>query len=358
MERPADPVSMVEMFMHPVFCVRDGVITEANQAALQRQIRIGTPVSELISAGKDEYASYKGGYLSLSLYVCDCTYIVTISRYEGYDVFHILSEYEDPNLRTMALVAQQLREPLASAMTVADRLFPNQALKDDPAAQEKIAQINRSLYKLLRTINNMSDAGICQALTSNNMQVLDIVSVFEEVLSRCAELSEQADRKLKFVRLNQIVYCPVDRQMLERAILNLFSNAVKYSPKGSTIRAGLTRNGSKLSFTMENDSAMLRDEQLGNLFFRYLREPGIEDGRHGLGLGLRMVQGAAAVHGGTLLVDRPTETGIRFTMTAAIRQSKENTVRTPGTKILPGGYDEALIELSDILPSDLYKNIN
>lgn len=358
MEQPNDPISMVEMFMHPVFYVQDGMIAGANQAAQQRQIKIGAPVSELIAIGAEEYTTYTDGYLSLSLCVCECTYTATMSRHEGYDVFHILSEYEDPNLRAMALAAQQLREPLANAMTVADRLFPNEALKGDPSAQEKIAQINRSLYQLLRTVNNMSDAAACKAATSGNMQVLDIVSVFEEVLSRCKELAEQAGRRLEFTGLNQIIYCLTDQQMLERATLNLISNAVKYSPKGSTIRAGLTRNGSKLSFTMENESDGLCDQQLSGVFFRYLREPGIEDGRNGLGLGLKMVQTAAAAHGGTLLVDRPNGTGIRFTMTAAIRQNKENTVRTPGTKILSGGYDETLIELSDILPSDLYKDVN
>ena len=49
-----------------------------------------------------------------------------------------------------------------------------------------------------------------------------------------------------------------------------------------------------------------------SIFHRYLRQPGIEDSRFGLGLGIRMVHSAAQKHGGTLLISRVPRTGFHI----------------------------------------------
>ena len=93
-----------------------------------------------------------------------------------------------------------------------------------------------------------------------------------------------------------------------------------------------------------------------NLFSRYQREPSLEDSRWGIGLGLSIVRNTAIAHNGTLLLES-TPTGQKFTITLAIEQSRDDIVRSP--VLLPvdytGGYDKALVELSEILPADLYK---
>ena len=69
-----------------------------------------------------------------------------------------------------------------------------------------------------------------------------------------------------------------------------------------------------------------------------------------------MVRLAATQHGGTVLIDHPHEIGTRVTMTMAIRQTQNASVRTPIMHIdYAGERDHALIELADILPAELYK---
>ena len=93
-----------------------------------------------------------------------------------------------------------------------------------------------------------------------------------------------------------------------------------------------------------------------SIFHRYLRQPGIEDSRWGLGLGMVLIRSAAASHGGTVLIDSPTGAGTRVTMTLAIRQRTEAALRSPILRVdYAGERDHGLIELSDSLPAALYE---
>ncbi|MDY4507211.1 MAG: ATP-binding protein, partial [Candidatus Faecousia sp.] len=95
---------------------------------------------------------------------------------------------------------------------------------------------------------------------------------------------------------------------------------------------------------------------LGSVYNRYLRQPCIEEGRNGLGLGMVLVRSAAASHGGAVLIDQPEGGGARVTMTIAIRQSTSGTLRSPILRVdYAGEQDHALVELSDCLPPSLYK---
>lgn len=346
-----ESISMINMFMHPVFCAKDGIITKVNQSARQYPITIGQNVYDLISAGKEEYAEFSGVSLSVTLCIENRTYIASVFRSSDEDTFHLQSDYIDPDLRAIALAAQQLRGPLATALICAERLSDHA----NGDLHEPLGQINRSLFQLLRTVNNMSDASSYTALYGSVPENINITAVVSETMDRASDLAKHANRELIYAEPNKDIFCLADRSALERGIYNMLSNAIKHSPENSTIRAKLTVNGAKLSFSTENQCPDLDSSQMSSLFARYLREPGLEDGRRGMGLGIKMIQSAAAVHYGTLLIDRPDNSSVRFTMTIPIQRSKNATLRSPIQTILSGGYDNALIELSDVLPSSVFK---
>ena len=113
-----------------------------------------------------------------------------------------------------------------------------------------------------------------------------------------------------------------------------------------------------LRLTIEDSGSGIAETVRVNLFRRYQREPGIEDSRYGLGLGLAIVRTAAANHGGTVLISNGREGGTRITMTLAIRQDDSTILRSPLLRPdYTGGFDHGLVELADCLNPEYYREL-
>lgn len=356
MERSDYTIQTLNLIPQPAFCVHGGFITGANTAAAQRQFCVGTAVDGLLVTGKEEYAAYSGGTLSLTLCAANTTYRAYVVRIEDCDVFRLEPEEDQSGLSVMSLAAQALREPLAGIMTVTDRMLDD-GTQPDPAMRQQLGQINRGLFQLQRLIGNMSQAGqYSSGKCVSRLETRNLRAVFDELFEKTASIAEHTNRKICFTGLTQDVYSLADTELLEQAVYNLLSNAIKFSPEGGSITAKLTRNGNKLLLTVQDDGLGIDQALRSSVFTRYQRQPGIEDGRYGIGLGMTIVCAAAHAHGGTVLMEQPDGEGARFTMTIAIRQSKGGAVRSPIMTIdASGGYSRELIEFSDVLPASLYE---
>lgn len=353
MEKPNISPEILEQLTSPAFLVKDGVIIHANDAALRRNIVLQSAVSDIISIGKKEYAGFSSGKLGLSLRICDTDYNAFVTKMEDAHLFCLESDYENPELRAYALAAQQLRAPLSNAMVGTENLLPNEAVCENDELRQQLAQVNRSLHQLLRAISNMSDAAIYKNTHSCKIEIRDITAIFNEILEKSAILASKAGKTLEYKTIYTPLMYPADSQKLERAVLNLISNALRFSPAGATISANLRKSENCLIFSIENATS---DQIKNNIFFKYLREPGIETGNGGVGLGLSIIHSVASAHGGVILMEAPSDTSVRFTMTVALKKSKDTVVRSP--ILLPtdytGGRDNTLLELSDCLPDELY----
>ena len=354
MERSGDHAGMLDLMLQPAFSVEDGVIIYVNHGASSRMISAGTPVASLLHAGQEEYDAFDGGCLYLTLCVQSQQVCASVSRINGCDIF-VLEEDTEPQLQALALAAQSLRTPLANAMNATAQLLDT----EDPQALEQVGRINRDLYQMLRLLCNMSDASRYTDPQPTKRTVRNICSILDEVFDKASALAEQAGIKVRFRGLSECIDCLVDEEKLERAVYNLISNAISFSSKGDTVDAQLIRRGKRLYLTVEDSGTGIPASLRGNLFSRYLRQPGLEDSRCGIGLGMSIVRGAAMAHGGTVLMEQPAGKGTRITMTLAIEKYTGTDVRSP----LPflsafdyaGGLDHGLVELSQHLPPQLYQ---
>ena len=160
---------------------------------------------------------------------------------------------------------------------------------------------------------------------------------------------------LQFTCQETHLFTLANRERLERAVYNLISNAVKFSEPGTCVEAKLVHHGDLAYLSIENQGEGIANHVRSDLFHRYLREPAIEDSRFGMGLGMTIVRSVAALHGGTVLIDQPK--GTRVTMTMQIRKIIPDSFHSPQKRIglYSGGFDQSLLELSDILPAEDYK---
>ncbi len=355
MDQSKDTLGLLDLMVRPGFCVQNNRIVKINQAAQGYSLAPDTDIRELLLTGKTEYLEFQGGclYLTLSLSGHSCG--ACVNRIGEMDVFLLDQDGDQAELRALALAARELRDPLANIMASADRLFPLTGSADSNA-QEQAARLNRGLFQILRVVGNMSDASRYAAGAGTQMETLNLTVFLAELFDKNRDLIGHTGISLHFTNYDQPLYCLIDSERLERAILNILSNALKFTSPGGTIEASLTRTGSLLRLTVQDSGEGIAPSILPNVYSRYLRQSSIEDGRYGIGLGMVLIRSVAAQHGGTVLLDQPEGRGARLTMTLALRQNQDSMVRSRIFRVdYAGERDHSLIELSGCLPITDYE---
>lgn len=357
MEPIQDSLGMLDLLACPGFCVKDKKIVKTNPAAEGLHLEPGSPVSKWLATGKKEYQQFDGGCLYLTMDIYGQMRGACVTKMGEWDIFLLDPQTQEPELQSLALAARELRDPLTSMMSLAGEFFP-QAMVEAPVSRDQLSRMMRGMYQMLRIIGNMSDAERYSALSTPYMETTDITGFLDEIYEKAATLIAPTGVNLTFRNLENPLFCSIDRDMLERAVWNLLSNALKYTDRGGNIQLSLSRQGRLLRLSVQDDGEGMPDSLRAGFFHRYRRRVTFEDRRQGIGLGAALVRSVAAQHGGTVLLDQPGERGIRVTMTLALREQGDTLVRSPKLHIdYAGELDYALIELSEVLPAELYGQI-
>ncbi|MBO5868762.1 MAG: HAMP domain-containing histidine kinase, partial [Oscillospiraceae bacterium] len=307
MKQNTESILLQEHLIGPAFLVVDGVITQVNTAATQLGITPGTVVEHLIAVGAEAYQEYRSGKLYLQLNIAGIPTGAYVTKADTGHLFCLNSAYQSSELRVLALAAQQLRTPLSTALLNTDQLQNSIALTEDIQAKAQLSQLNRSLYQLLRAVGNMADAsGAC--LQTQPQELRNATAVFDELMEKAAGSLALAKREFVFKGLKKPVECYLNTELLERAVLNLISNAAKFSHNDSVIQASLRLKNDHLVFTVENSDIIGTSPLVQNAFQHFLRDPGVSGNQYGIGLGMSIVLGAASAHGGTVLFSRSKKT--------------------------------------------------
>ena len=350
MEMQPNMLDVLSLVPQPGFCVSQGAITHVNQAAQALLLKAGQEILPLLHSSQEEYREFQGGQLYLTLSIGGSLRNCVVARMADGDLFLLDPDSDMEEFRSMELISMELRTPLANAINNAQQLL-QQAGPQSPAA----ASMNRNLLQMMRLVCNLSD--VSRYREAAHMETRDICAFLEELLEK-ADTLLCTKVHLTWELPKEAIPCLIDPEQLERAVWNLISNAVKFLPAEGAVHVKLTRHGQRLHLSVADNGSGIAEEVRNTVFQRYLRHPGIEDSRFGLGLGMVIVRTAAANHGGTVLIDQSGESGTRVTMTIAIRQNKESRLQSPVFRPdYSGGWDHGLMELSDCLPTELYKEV-
>lgn len=360
MSKENHTAQMLDLMVQPVFYVQDHLIVRVNRAAEGMLITPGMDIREMLLTGSEEYESFRNGSLYLTLSIWGEPRNASVTRMDEFDAVILEEEADQAEFRAMGLAARELRKPLNNVMLTVNELFPRFLPEDDPEARKIAAQMNRGLYQILRILGNMSYAEGYSAGSDCRMELIDITAFLDEIFEKHQPLAESLGISLGFSNLKAPVFTLADRDKLGRAVMNIISNALKFTPAKGTIDASLTQSGQLLRLTVSDSGEGIDEKVRGTVFRRHRRQSTVEDPRYGLGLGMVIIHGAAAMHGGTVLLDQPEGKGARITMTIQIQRHSETTVHSTVhapvgfTLDYASGWDRSLIELSECLPDYLY----
>ena len=345
MEIGTERNQMLDLMLRPAFWVEEGIIRHMNTAAASLLLSEGMAVEGLIASAREEYAQLSEGCLHLQLCIGGQNVGATVVCQAGGQLFLPETFPISAQLRSLSLTAMQLREPLSGLMAINEQIL----LSADP---EYAALANRRQHQLLRIISNMSDAAQYADPDRCHKEYTEVCGFLEEILEKADTLMQHINIRIDSNIPRENIYTLVDREQLERAVYNLLSNAAKFGQSTGSIQVRLVRRGQKLYLSVQSSGAA---PAAGNFYDRFLREPMPEDPAQGIGLGMMLIRSVAANHGGAVLVDHPDADHTRVTLSLAICHGKGDLVRSPVLRLdYAGERDHGLLELSDVLPAELY----
>lgn len=221
-----------------------------------------------------------------------------------------LAELDRAKTTFFSNVSHEFRTPLTLMLgPVEDAL----ATPEHALSGENLDTVHRNSVRLLKLVNNLLDfsrieAGRIEAV----YQPTDLARYTAELASVFRSATERAGIKLVVDcgPLPEPIY--LDREMWEKVVLNLLSNAFKFTLEGEIIvRTQALPDGVEVS--VRDTGCGIPSEELPHLFERFHRVPGAR-GRtsEGTGIGLALVQELVRLHGGTVQVESVPEHGSTF----------------------------------------------
>jgi cell cycle sensor histidine kinase DivJ len=218
--------------------------------------------------------------------------------------------------RFLATMSHELRTPLNAIIGFSDMLT-NESLVLDPAREKEYARlINESGRHLLSVLNGILDMS---KMETGNFQITPEPFAPAETIAGCCDLlalkAHEAGVALKTRIAPSLPEMVADRRALNQVLINLISNAIKFTPRGGLVTVGAVCDGEKLSVTVEDTGVGIGEDDLPRLGEAFFQARASYDRRHdGTGLGLSIVKGLVKLHGGDMDIASRLNEGTRVTV--------------------------------------------
>ncbi|MFD4638274.1 SpoIIE family protein phosphatase [Lentzea sp. NPDC058436] len=251
-----------------------------------------------------------------------------------------LAELDRAKTAFFSNISHEFRTPLTLIMGPVQDLR-DQLAQADPKAGQELEVIHRNGLRLGKLVNTLLDfsrleAGRMQAV----FQPVDLAAATAELASVFRSAVERAglDFEIDCPPLPEPVH--VDLALWEKVVLNLLSNALKFTVDGSVCVSVRERDG-KAVVTVADTGVGVAPEEITRLFERFHRiEHTWSRSKEGSGIGLALVQELVGLHGGTIHAESTVDEGTTFTVELPF-----------GTDHLPAGtlsQETGLAAVSDI----------
>jgi two-component system sensor histidine kinase KdpD len=233
----------------------------------------------------------------------------------------VKAETESVRNSLLSEISHDLRTPLASIIGASSGLLYGEGKLDGAARRELARTICDEANRMTSLVNNILEmARLDAGGVTLNAQWVPIEEIVGSVLKRLHEKLQ--GRPLRTEIAADLPLLSLDAVMIEQVLINLFENAVKYTPAGSAITISAKREGDTVVIAVADQGpgiAAGMEERLFEKFFRSARE----SAQSGVGLGLSICRAIITAHGGRIWAENHGG-GARFAFTLPVKDLPPN----------------------------------
>ncbi|MGL5151323.1 MAG: ATP-binding protein [Clostridium sp.] len=210
--------------------------------------------------------------------------------------------------------------------------------------------IKQNCLRLIRTINNFIDTNkITEGYMKPEFKTYNIVEVIENICQASIKYISRINGTLIFDSEFEEIYTKFDKLMIERVMLNLLSNSVKYGKNGGEINVNIYKDNNKVLISLKNNGYTIPLESHPYIFRKFTKsDSSLSRGKEGSGLGLYLVNELIKINNGSLELTTNEEGENEFIVKLPIKYKNTDLIYSDGMEI------NTLEEKVDIEFSDIY----
>ena len=224
---------------------------------------------------------------------------------------------ETAKSRFIATMSHELRTPLNAIIGFSDMLT-NESLELDSRRRSEYARlINNSGRHLLSVVNGILDVS---KMETGNFRITPEPFAPAAAITSCADLlalkAQESGVELTVRLAPELPDVAADRRAFNQILINLISNAIKFTPRDGRVTVSALRDGPNLAVTVEDTGIGIGEADLPRVGEAFFQARAAYDRSHdGTGLGLSIVKGLVHLHGGEVDIKSRLGEGTRVTVT-------------------------------------------
>lgn len=348
--------ALCELLPQPVFLVREETVRWCNSACFGL-VAEGMALRDLTEDGGKLFSlRAQGQTMQLPILLGSTTPAqANVSHTDEGDLFIVSTANTHGDFAATALgTSVCLRRPVNSAVMASRRLFAMLEDYDDPMMMQEAAELNRALYQLMRFCGQLTDGALLLRHRQIVHREMTDISAFLRRFGRDADALLHGSGRTLTLRLpDKPIRGVIDAALIERALYNLLSNALRFTPRGGTIEISAEVSDRDLLVRVCDNGEGFSPSVLAALFEQ--RDEPSPDPRRGVGLGLPMVREIVRLHDGTMSVaSNPEGRGACVTFTLSLRPGVMQLRSRRPVVDYCGTFNHGLVELSDALDAECY----
>ena len=222
-------------------------------------------------------------------------------------------EMGEAKLRFFMNISHEIRTPMT---LIVSPLLSLMKQDDDPHRRSIYETIRRNAERILGLINQMMDLRkIDKGQMQMHMCETDLIGFVRDIHNLFTQQAKTKNIQFSYEHDTQMLPVWIDRGNFDKVVVNILSNAFKYTPTGGIIRITITHDDSHATIHIYDSGEKIPEDKLEHIFERFYQTPSsINDRKVGTGIGLDLTRSLVELHHGTISAHNE-EVGCEFVVT-------------------------------------------
>lgn len=225
-----------------------------------------------------------------------------------------LKTLDELKTQFFANINHELRTPLTLMLAPLHMLLNSKMGKITATQKDTLETMQRNGYMLLKLINNLLDlTKLEEGKMRLKIKTLDFLEYVSSLLNTIKPMAEQKNIKLYFQHPPDRIDLSIDPDQFEKVVLNLLSNALKFTPEKGKVTVYVEEKKSTVALIVEDTGIGIPNNMLESIFDRFSQVDGSKSRSHeGTGIGLSLAREIVTLHGGSIKAKSKTGNGSQF----------------------------------------------